>query len=71
MIVKLDMFKRNGKWYSEGEYETEEKPLYQIWAEVRRMRDERRLPGLIEGHSDFIVSVDVPDHEHNHPHLII
>lgn len=44
--------------------------LFEIWAEVEAMIELRRCPDLIEGHSDFLVAVDVPDHPHNHPHLI-
>ena len=71
MLVKLTYFKRSGKFYDEGTYETDHKPLYQIWKEVEQLRDHRKLPGLIEGHSYYIVSVDVPEHEYNHPDLII
>ena len=70
-IVKLDYFKDTGKWYTEGEYETPEKSLYEIWDEVREMMDKGKLPGLIEGHSEFIVLINVPDHPHDHPRLII
>lgn len=71
MVVKLSYFKPSGKWYSDGEYMAEHKPLFQIWEDVKRMRDEGHLPDLVKGHKDFIVSIDVPDHEHNHPHLIV
>lgn len=71
MKVLLSYFKPNGKWYSDDEYETSKELLFEIWDEVRAMRDARRLPGLVEGHSEYIVSVDVPDHPHRHPHLIM
>lgn len=71
MVVKLEYFKRTGKWYASGEVEMANQPLFKIWDEVKAMRDEGCLPGLVKGHSDFIVSVDVPEHEHNHPHLIV
>lgn len=71
MIVKLSYFKPNGKWYSDAEYTTSLEQLFGIWAEVRALRDAGRLPGLIEGHSPFIVSVDVPRHPHRHPHLVM
>jgi hypothetical protein len=69
--VKLDYFKRSGKWYSDGEYETEKSELFEIWEEVGEMAEKKRLPGLMEGHSDFVVLVSVPDHPHDHPHLVI
>ena len=71
LTVKLTYFKDTGKYYTHGEYETEYKPLGKIWDEVRDMADEQRLPGLNAGHSDFIISVDVPGHKHEHPRLII
>ena len=71
LTVKLTYFRDTGKYYTHGEYETEHKPLHQIWDEVRDMADEQRLPGLRPGHSDFIISVDVPGHEHEHPRLVI
>jgi len=35
------------------------------------MEERQVLPGLHIGHSEVIVSVDVPNHPHNHPKLII
>jgi len=69
-IVKLNYFKRNGKYYSSGEYESQKSELYDIFDEVQTLCLYRCLPGLIDGHSDFIVSVDVPGHANNYPHLI-
>lgn len=68
MKVKLTYFKPSGKFYSEGEYNTEPKALYRIWDEIRAMKE---LPGLYGGPNSYIVSVDVPEHEHNHPCLLI
>lgn len=70
MKVKLDYFKQSGKFYGDGEYETQETVLFRIWDEVEDKRNLGVLPGLAEGHSRFIVSIDVPEHELNHPHLI-
>jgi hypothetical protein len=68
--VKLTYFKQGGKYYSEGEYETQLEPLHEIFDEVREIYRRKRLPGLMAGHSDFIVLIEVPDHPHDHPHLI-
>jgi hypothetical protein len=73
MQVKLDYFRKDrpGKWYSEGELEVDETlPLYEIWEHIDWLREHRRLPSLIEGHSDYIVLVNVPGHRHEHPHLL-
>ncbi len=70
--VKLTyFFKSSGKYYSDGEYETKKEALFDIWNEVREMRMKSSLPGLIPGHSPFTISVDVLDHPHAHPHLIV
>lgn len=71
MIVKLTYFKPSGKYYSNGCYTTHKVELYDIWNEVENMQVRKELPGLSPGHSDFIISVDVPEHPHRHPHLIL
>jgi len=69
--VHLTYFKPTGKYYSTGEYATTADHLYEVWEDVRGMLDRRELPGLQRGHSLYIVHVDVPDHPHRHPHLVI
>ncbi len=71
MLIKLTYYKENGKYYSTGEYETRRDLLFEVWSEVRDMLEDGKLPGLVDGHSPFIISVDAPDHPHNHPHLIM
>lgn len=70
-LVKLTYFKQSGKYYSEGEYYSKEEDMWRIFDEVRRLLQNKVLPGLIEGHSNFIVYVEVPDHRHNYPTLVI
>ena len=71
MRVELDYFKNNGKYYTSGSYDTDLEDLTDIWSEIRSMGARQVLPGLHIGHSEVIVSVDVPNHPHNHPKLII
>jgi len=71
MKVVLQYFRESGKWYSEGEYNTDKKHLFDIWEEVLSMVRTKRLPGLVEDHSDYYVLIDVPQHPHRHPHLIV
>lgn len=71
MLVKLVYFRARGKYYSDGEYETDKDYLFEIWQEVAEMRQNGKLPGLVDGAREFIISVDVPEHEHRHPHLIM
>jgi len=70
MKVELTYFKASGKYYSSGSFETAHKPLFEVWEEVEEMLDRGKRPGLIDGHSDFTVLIEVPEHEHNHPHLL-
>ena len=78
MQVYLTYFTPTGKYYSSAEKEIEFTdstgrimPLDKIWSKVREDRQYRMLPGLKTGHSDFIVLVDVPEHPHNHPRLLM
>jgi hypothetical protein len=68
--VNLTYFKPNGKYYGDGLYNSQKESLWEIFIEVEKMWGERRLPGLMGGHSTFITLIDVPDHPHKHPHLI-
>lgn len=70
MKVQLTYFRLNGKFYTDGEYDTDVVHLFQIFEQVDRLRRERKLPGLKDGHSPFIVLVEVPDHPHDHPALL-
>lgn len=71
MRVELTYFKTNGKYYSSGDYKTKKQHLWEIWEEVREMQKEKKLPGLVDGHSEFHITIDVPEHPHNHPHLVL
>jgi hypothetical protein len=68
MLVKLTYFKRSGKYYWDGNYQTTKKELFEIWEEVRDMSIH---PGLIGKWSEGIIDVDVPRHKNRHPHLIV
>lgn len=48
MKITLTYFKDTGKFYSEGEYETDT-PYYNVGPEVRRMLRAGNNPGLIDG----------------------
>jgi hypothetical protein len=74
MKAKLTYFRAFpsfGKYYSEGELEVPMKDLFLIWNDVRELAKLRRLPGLVENHSEYFVLVEVPDHPHDHPYLIV
>jgi len=94
--VKLTYFKLHGKYYTEGEYETDwfykadsdlefglglsvkdggraddaKGPnLHQIWAQVRYMRRNGKLPD-VHGR-EWHITVDVPGHPSEHPALLL
>jgi hypothetical protein len=68
----LTYFLPTGKYYSSSEDLTVPgtMPLYEIWSIIDGKISAESLPGLIKGHSEFIVLVEVPGHPHNHPHLM-
>jgi len=68
-LVKLTYFKQSGKFYAEGEYRSFKTHMFEIFEEVQAMAETGKLPGLVKGCSEFIVSIDVPEHIYNHPHL--
>jgi hypothetical protein len=59
--VKLTYFKQSGKYYSEGTLQVTTDKAWDIYGIVRNLLKERCLPELVDGHSNFIVHVDIPD----------
>ena len=70
-LVKLQYFKPGGKFYISAEFISNQIALHNIFYDIEQMAKKRILPGLRENHPRYIVSVDVPDHPHNMPKLII
>jgi len=68
--VKLTYFKPTGKYYTEGEYETEKKWMFEISDEVRQMANTQTLPG-INGNEWFILIQPEENHPNSYPCLII
>ena len=71
MKVELTYFKASGKYYSSGSYETKEDGMYEIFREVKVMQKNGCLPDLVKGCTEFHIHINVPEHRHNHPHLIL
>ena len=74
LTVKLNYYKKTGKWYASGKFLVrDDKDLHKIWNQVKLMMANGYLPGLVQSSEpyEYIVSVDVPGHKHEHPHLII
>lgn len=68
MKVHLTYFKCTGKYYTDGEYETNLESLHEIWNEVRQLNP---APGLASDGAEFFVLVNVPGHVHEHPKLLL
>jgi hypothetical protein len=66
MKITLTYFKAGGKYYTEGEHETELNEFYSIIDEVKRLRREGKLPGLVRGADEFMIHLVV----HEVPHII-
>lgn len=74
MRVVIEYFKESGKWYSSAEYETSltvDDGLWLVWEELRKMLSRGERPGLIEGKHEFNTLVRVPEHPHDHLHMIM
>lgn len=79
MKVKLTYFKAwgggpgglGGKYYSEGEFESAHGPstYFEAIDEVVKLRDAKRLPGLVEGHSNYHVLITTEPE--SVPHLLV
>lgn len=73
--VGLTYFKLTGKYYSFGEMKVNKNMhLQDIWEQIIQMRDAGNLPGLRSSaapYDYYIISVEVPGHPHEHPHLIV
>ncbi len=69
--VELTYFKQSGKYYSTASYTSQEEKLFKIFEEVREMKRIGKLPGLVSGCTEFLVLINVSNHPHNHPRLIL
>jgi hypothetical protein len=72
LTVELEYYRPTGKWYANAEMKAHfSAPMYEIHEMVRHTMETGLLPGLMYGHSEFMVRVNVPRHPHNFPHIII
>jgi hypothetical protein len=70
MTVVLTYFKNNGTYYTTAQYDTKQQLVSDVFDEVRDFKRRGVLPGLVKGAS-FITHVEVPQHPHNFPALIL
>lgn len=66
--VNLKYFRDTGKYCGEGTYKSDKKYVFDIWKEVKQMRNENCLPNIND--CDVIVLVDVPGSDCDQPRLI-
>lgn len=69
--VNLTYFRKSGKYYTEGKYTSYKQHLFEIWEEVANLRNNGKLPGLIEGSKEYNILIEVPKHPHAHPTIIM
>ena len=82
MKVRLEYFKKTGKWYSSSEIHLPVTNWHEAVNQIKMISDRRCLPGLVKGHSLFIVRIlplhdpsdptnEDPDEEGLVPHLLL
>lgn len=59
--AKLTYFKPSGKWYATTHYKVNQTVWHNIIEEIKKLKEQRKLPGLMEGHSDFYVLIDLKE----------
>ena len=70
-VVYLTYFKPNGKFYATSKFELDAgRPIHEIFDLVQEKAVAQKLPGLNEGHDEYIVLIDIPAHPHNYPQLV-
>lgn len=52
--VELEYYRASGKFYGSGEYTSIKNSFCEVFDEVRKLLISGKLPGLCEGHSEFI-----------------
>jgi hypothetical protein len=68
--VKLQYFKQSGKYYAEGEFETDEVQAYHVHEQVRQMQELGTLPGLAAGCREYDIYVDTSALDSHFPVII-
>lgn len=75
MEAVLTYFKPDtGKYYSEGKMpitDAEKIDLGAVWDRVKNLNANGGLPGLIESSTGWLILVNVPGHQHEHPKMIL
>lgn len=69
MLINLTYFKKSGKYYGDGSYETTHTNMHDIFDEVRDMWSKRDLPELMKGCTRFTVHID-PQDDTGYPAII-
>ena len=67
MRVKLTYFTKTGKYYTEGEYESDRPDFYEIVKQVKGFLADGMLPGLVQGAREFHALIEMKDAP---PHMV-
>lgn len=69
--IKLTYFKESGKYYTVASYISELEYFFEIFEEVKGLRQDGKLPGLISGTWDGYILVYSEEHPNAYPGLIV
>lgn len=67
--IKLQYFKPNGKFYSDGSYKSDKVHMFEIEDEIRQLRANGKLPGITG--NVWIIYVNAKAHPQGYPLLIL
>jgi len=69
--VHLTYFRKNGKYYTNGNYVSYKQHLFEIWEEIGNLRDTGKLPGITSDTKEFHILIEVPNYPNAHPTILI
>lgn len=69
--IQLTYFKENGTFYSSAEFVSDKMYMFEIFDDVKAMKDENKLPELATGGWDGPILVDSKTHPNAYPGLIL
>jgi len=69
--IQLTYFKKYGKYYSSGEFLSDKMYMFEIFDDVKLMKEQNKLPELQSGNWDGPILVDSKTHPNAYPGLIL
>lgn len=69
--IQLTYFKKSGKFYSSGDFVSDKLYMFDVFDEVKLMKDQNKLPDLQSGSWDGPILVNSETHPNAYPGLIL